>query len=88
MIIDELFENNIEFSMYSNNIGDSTFTTIRLKPSPKFSLVYRDGDLCMIKHTDGFIIYVDTLDITFGEHVMKLEFFLEGTHIGDFVCEY
>lgn len=87
MIIDDLFENDVEFSMYSNIIGDSTVTTIRIKSAPKFSIVYRDGALCMLKHTDGLVIYVDTLDVTFDGDIVKLEFFLEGTHVGDFICE-
>ena len=58
-MINNFFENNIEFSVFSNIVGDSTVTTIRLKADAKFSIIYFNGQLCMVKYTGGLITYVD-----------------------------
>ena len=86
-MINNLFENNVEFSVFSDIIGDSTVTTIRLKAETKFSIVCIDGSICMVKYMGGFIVYTDAIDLTFDDNAIKLELFLEGTHVGVFLCE-
>lgn len=86
-MINDLFENNIEFSVFSDIVGDSTVTTIRLKAETKFSIVCFNGAVCMVKYMNGLIVYTDTIDLTFEDKAIKLELFLEGTHVGVFLCE-
>ena len=86
-MINDLFENNIEFSVFSDIVGDSTITTIRLKAETKFSIVCFDGSICMVKYMSGLIVYTDTIDLTVEDNAIKLELFLEGTHVGVFLCE-
>lgn len=86
-MINNFFENNIEFSVFSNIVGDSTVTTIRLKADAKFSIIYFNGQLCMVKYTGGLITYVDTIDVDYDDNNIKLELYLEGTHVGVFLCE-
>ena len=86
-MINNLFENNIEFSVFSDIVGDSTVTTIRLKAETKFSIVCFNGEICMVKYMSGLIVYTDSIDLTVEDKVIKLELFLEGTHVGVFLCE-
>lgn len=86
-IINDLFENNVEFSVFSDIVGDSTVTTIRLKAETKFSIVCFNGAICMVKYMGGLIVYTDTIDLTYEDNAIKLELFLEGTHVGVFLCE-
>lgn len=87
MIADYLFENGVEFSIFSNIINDQQITTVRIKSEPKISIIYSGDKLCMVSHADGLVMYVDELDIDFTDNKIKFNFFLEGTHVGDFVCE-
>ena len=86
-MINNLFENNIEFSVFSDIVGDSTVTTIRLKAETKFSIVCFNGEICMVKYMVGLIVYTDTIDLTYEDNAIKLDLFLEGTHVGVFLCE-
>ena len=86
-IINDLFENNVEFSVFSDIVGDSTVTTIRLKAETKFSIVCFNGAVCMVKYMSGLIVYTDAIDLTVDDKAIKLELFFEGTHVGVFLCE-
>ena len=86
-MVNDLFENNIEFSVFSNIVGETTVTIIRIKADTKLSIVYFNGSLCMVKYNGGLITYVDTVDFTVDNDTLKLELYLEGTHVGVYVCE-
>lgn len=86
-MINNFFENNIEFSVFSNIVGDTTVTTIRLKADSKLSIIYFNGSLCMVKYNGGLITYVDVIDVSYDNDTIKLELYLEGTHVGVFLCE-
>lgn len=86
-MINNFFENNIEFSVFSNIVGDTTVTTIRLKADSKLSIIYFNGQLCMVKYNGGLITYVDIIDVSYDNDTIKLELYLEGTHVGVFLCE-
>ena len=41
----------------------------------------------MVKYNGGLITYVDLIDVSYDNNTIKLELYLEGTHVGVFLCE-
>lgn len=84
-MIDKLFENNIEFSMFANKVGENTVTTLRIKEMRGWNILLVNGVLSWLTHHDGAVVHANRFEIVSDEDI-KMKFYQDDVATLEYVC--